>query len=194
MIHRSFANQLADYQFIAEHVRRRGKRKAVSGTALKADVVSIVRLIMRIKPELSYFSLHKLFYLVELTAVRKLGRRATTGYIVRQKDGPYCTDLHYKKLERTFPQMKFRNAGSRLVVSLDHLDMFGDVSTDHEPHMDRLRDIVRDVVNKYGENNVASLKRSVYLTGPMRAILRAEKNEGLNLFNAPIDFSADAKR
>ena len=193
MIHRSFANQLADYQFISEKVRRSGKKLQQPSGNLNADVRAVVDSITKYQQAVSYFGLHKLFYLVELLAVRQIGVRLTSAYIVRQKDGPYCTDLHIKKLQKTFPGLAISKRGGRLVLNRLDAGLFADSLMDDDNKMETIDEIVRQVVEKYGEDDDASLKRRVYLTAPMRAILRAERQDGLNLFNAPIDFAPATK-
>ncbi len=192
MIHRSFANQRSDYQFIAERLRRldRAPRK-VKGN-LKADVLAVVEEIIRLKPELSYFALHKLFYLVEYRAVRNLGRRLTSAYIVRQKDGPYCTDLHLTKLKNTFADLEVRHANGRLVLARKSLDIFAAPKGSIRELDDVAREIISKVLENYGMDDEARLKQRVYLTGPLRWMLKAEKR-GINLVNAPIDFTKQSK-
>ena len=194
MIHRSFANQLADYQFISEKIRRFGKQTRKCSGSLNADVRMVVDLIVKHQAAISYFGLHKLFYLVELSAVRHLGRRLTSAYIVRQKDGPYCTDLHIKKLQNAFPNLMIKKRDGRLVLTMNAADLFSELGDDVDRNWQMIDQIVKDVIESYGGNDDASLKRRVYLTAPMRAILRAERQDGLNLFNAPIDFSPALKR
>ena len=193
MIHRSFANQLSDYQFIAEYFRRLGKQRRAVSTNLKSDVETVVATIFRHKSDLSYFGLHKLFYLIELFAVRQSGSRLTSGYIVRQKDGPYCTDLHFKKLQAAMPELRIRNRHGSLILSLQQTSMFSIGNPVDEIDAIKIDEIVESVMEKYGAYSDADLKRSVYMTRPMRQILRAEKQKQLNLFNAPIDLSAEGK-
>ncbi|MEQ8195307.1 MAG: uracil-DNA glycosylase, partial [Rhodospirillales bacterium] len=117
MIHRSFANQLSDYQFIFEILCRIDKRKKKTEGAIKEDINFVIDLITKKRPTLSYFALHKLFYLAEYYAVKELGTRLTNAFIVRQKDGPYCTDLHYSKLKSTFSDMQFhKNKGHLSII------------------------------------------------------------------------------
>jgi len=97
MIHRSFANQLSDYQFIAEEVRRGGRRASMRAkNAPPRRTSQLVDEITSRKPDLSYFALHKLLFLIEVRALEEYGNRLTDSYIIRQKDGPYCVDLHPK--------------------------------------------------------------------------------------------------
>jgi hypothetical protein len=53
-----------------------------------------------------------------------------------------------------------------------------------------LKRTLDEVIARYSFSSDADLKKAVYLTAPMRLILRREKYENLNLYNAPIDFMA----
>ena len=50
------------------------------------------------------------------------------------------------------------------------------------------RKTLDEVIERYTYENDSDLKRAVYLTAPMRLILRREKYEKINLYNTPIDF------
>ena len=90
MLHRSFANQLADYQFLKETLSRSAARKSrkVRGRASE-QVVEVVNYLIERKTNLSYFALHKLLFLAEVKHLEEHGERMTNSYVVRQKDGPY---------------------------------------------------------------------------------------------------------
>jgi hypothetical protein len=142
--------------------------------------------------ELSYFAVHKLFYLLEYEHYRQKQRRFSACYIVRQKDGPYVTDLNIKKLKKALPDLETWSANGKLMLSL----------TDATPLLSRTEDslgtlpasdLVADVAQKYGHLSDAKLKQTVYVTAPMRHMLRREKYHGENLFNAAIDFSLVAE-
>ena len=45
-------------------------------------------------------------------------------------------------------------------------------------------------MRRYGDKDDSELKTAVYLTAPMRFLLRREQTAGANLYNAPIDFLA----
>lgn len=110
MLHRSFFNQLSDYRFLAEQLNRLSRRRnsiAICGQ-IHSDVALTVRRILEVFGSISYFRLHKLFYMLEYHHVRVTGRRLTTSYAIRQKDGPYFVDLHISKLKRAVVSIIFR--------------------------------------------------------------------------------------
>ena len=53
-----------------------------------------------------------------------------------------------------------------------------------------LRGFVSQVVGRYAGLSDAALKTKVYLTDPMKEILRQERDQLINLYNAPIDVRA----
>lgn len=188
MLHRSFLNQLADYRFVAEQFRSltEPRSKVVRQGKTKADAANLVSMILSVSGPISYFRLHKLFYLVEYHYLRAKGRRLTSSYAIRQKDGPYFTDLHIGKLKRSVPNLFVTNNGDRLTLSIGNsVDLFG-----HSPAQGgQILDFVSDVVVRYRAKSDEQIKTAVYLTSPMRSMLRKEKYEGANLFNVAIDFS-----
>ncbi len=120
MLHRSFLNQLADYRFVAEqfHGLAKPRSKAIRQGRTKADAANLVAMILSVSGPISYFRLHKLFYLVEYHYLRAKGRRLTSSYAIRQKDGPYFTDLHIGKLKRSVPNLVVSTNRDRLTVSI----------------------------------------------------------------------------
>jgi uracil-DNA glycosylase family 4 len=190
MMHRSFLNQLSDYRFVAEQFRKlvAPKRSRDSRAHTKEDAASLVTTILAISGPISYFRLHKLFYLIEYHHFRMKGKRLTSSYVIRQKDGPYFTDLHIGKLKRAIPRLIITEQNARLTLSIkDGVHLFE--SSGLESGED-LYFFVSDVLRRYGTKSDEQIKTAVYLTQPMRSILRKEKYAGANLFNAAIEFAA----
>lgn len=190
MVHRSFANQLSDYQFISETLRRLNKSprrttspKARSGSEKLAEVAHRV---LELHPEgLSYFAFHKLCFLAETAVLEATGKRLTNSYVVRQKDGPYFVDLHLAKLPALVPGIQIRNALGR--ISLHLPTQMPLISIKREAGLfDEERAVVKRVLEKYGNFGDSELKRVVYLNRYMRAILRREQKTGENLYNAAV--------
>lgn len=190
MIHRSFANQLSDYQFVAETLRRYGKKRKSANIAAprlssKEKVGAVAARIIRQKPTLSYFALHKLVFLAEARHLEKTGKRLTDAYIIRQKDGPYCVELNVGKLVHLLPKLEVMRNGTEVTL---RMTTQGDLLDGDLPEMlskDELTSI-DDVIDAYGAMSNADLKRVSYLAKPMRTILRRERTHRVNLFNAPV--------
>ena len=187
MIHRSKANQRSDYQFVADRWRRNRtghKPKRVTGST-PDRLISVCRDLIAKKGEVTYFQLHKYAYLIEYVHVKTLGHRLTSAHFIRQKDGPYCTDLHISKIRRADPSINILKRGTHLVLTVkeDSDDMFALRKQDNSTS-----DIVDEVLDRYTYASDADLKKAVYLTSPMRMILRREQKERHNLHNMTIDF------
>jgi len=185
MIHRSFANQSADYQFLAETVKRsiHGRRKPIFSAARLDATILADAILSRVGP-ISYFALHKLSYLSELRHKDEFGERITNSYFVRQKDGPYCVDLHPVRLKKAGLDIVV-SGGKKPVVARAAGSLF------EEDHRDSLQLsktallVIQEVIDKYGSLSDSKLKTIVYLSRPMREILRRERS-GVSQFNAPV--------
>lgn len=189
MVHRSLANQRSDYQFVAELARRRSLSRRKASGSTRADVLAACRYLLSAKGEVSYFELHKFIYLAEYLHIRKTGERLTSAYFVRQKDGPYCVDIHVSRLKRSDPSITTRTKGAKLFIGLRgaaQAELLAAPDTVDET----LKATLDDVVARYSFSSEADLKKAVYLTAPMRLMLRREQQEKINLYNAPIDFMA----
>jgi len=190
MVHRSLANQRSDYQFVAETLQRLGtqRRPTKATTTTRGDVLALARFILSIKGRVSYFELHKLAYLAEYLHVRQTGTRLTKGYFIRQKDGPYCTDLQLSRLQKAEPALKVTRVKGQLFLSFAS-GLPGLLFA--EPQFGgSARAAAEDAIRRYAYESESDLKTAVYMTAPMRNILRKEKAEKLSMYNAPIDFLA----
>lgn len=189
MIHRSFANQRSDYQFVAEEWRRLSQSRRKSSGATRSDVLAVARYLLASRGTVSYFELHKLAYLTEYLHVRRSGRRLTSAYFIRQKDGPYCTDLEIARILRADDSIRTFKDGGRLCLRLGAggpPQLF-----DEQPEISEEGKAAADeAIQRYGDKNDAELKTAVYLTAPMRFLLRREQSSRVNLYNAPIEFLA----
>lgn len=193
MIHRSFINQLVDYQFVAETFRRiaQGKKQPSKQKPSSAPVSAIARELIQSCGEVSYFALHKLFYLVECEHYRRYSERITTSYIIRQKEGPYVTELNIKKIKKALTELEIWTKNDRLMLGLNPQSFsFLDENQSQNTLDEKIRRTVDAVAKKYSTFSDAKLKHAAYVTAPMRQILRREKNQRENMFNAPLDFSA----
>lgn len=186
MMHRSFANQRSDYQFVAEQLNRIKKpnKKSVQTANINHDIVSIVKEILFNLNSVDYFKLHKLFYLIEYSYYKIYNERLTNAYIVRQKDGPYYTDLHFQKIKKALPEIQVKQIKGNLVFNYS-ADLF--VANNHING--DIGDIIKQTIVKYGNLSNAEIKTKVYLTDPMKAFLRLEKHDGINMYNVPIQFN-----
>jgi hypothetical protein len=137
----------------------------------------------RLKP--TYFGLHKLLFLAEAPYFEETAERLTSAYIFRQKDGPYCVELHLSRLTALIPNVSVRLLGGEFILELaDQTNVFSgspkQILTDGEVR------VIDAVVERYGAMSNADLKRVSYLAWPMRRLLRRERLESQILCNAPL--------
>jgi uracil-DNA glycosylase family 4 len=176
LIHRPYAVQLEDYKKLAAHLQ--------TVTCEMAPLELAAAILHAAERPLSYFALHKLYYIVEVKFAKLHGKRLTKAYIIRQAEGPYVTDLHLRKLQRAFPQLRTFNRTGKLYLSLDktlELALFAERANAKSIDDEFPLSILRPYITK----SDAQLKTIAYLTGPMRCILATEKRLGLRL-NRPI--------
>lgn len=193
MVHRSMANQRQDYQFVADLMRKQhqGPRDSARRRP-NARVEEIVRCLLTMTGEISYFSLHKIVYLMEYRFWQNYGQRLSGAYFIRQKDGPYCTDLHYKRL-RNVPDVTVvaKNQGLYIAASTVTSDLFGAAAACVAPADDtlhRIEEFVAEQAQILGDKSEKELKTSAYMTRPMRELLASERRAGVNMNNSPIRF------
>lgn len=190
MVHRSFANQLSDYQFVAESLRRLKKpRKKPSGKNLRSESAKLSLVVKRVlqgSPKgLSYFALHKLCFLAEVASLEATGERLTNAYVVRQKDGPYFVDLHLAKLAHLLPDLQTWSERGKVFLRLaPQADLLASEESLELAEHDEAS--IQTVLTKYGQMPDDELKRVVYLSKFMRALLRKERSSGANLYNAAV--------
>jgi uracil-DNA glycosylase family 4 len=185
MIHRSLINQRSDYQFVAEQLKRWGlKSRKVRGQTSES-VARVVRMILRAEGELSYFALHKLLYLIEWLYMKNQTERLTGAYFIRQKDGPYCTDLHLLKLKGAIPDLQIRRNGKTIYLRLAESDLFSE-GPQMQNNTAEIATFVRNTLRSFTDKSDATLKTRAYLTKPMKDILREENARHTNMYNAPI--------
>ena len=178
MIHRSFANQTADYQFLGERARRLSRpQRGVRGIAMP-DIAEVAALLLRMSTGArSYFSLHKLAYLAEHQYFKKYGERMTAAYFVRQKDGPYCVDLHPERLRRAGVDIAIDRAFFVRTRTAQQTSLFEETAQSNLS-INQTR-VVCEVLDRYGHETDDRLKTVSYLTQPMRQILKEERR-GVN--------------
>jgi len=184
------ANQRSDYQFIAEQFRRLDSKKRLNIGVTKRQVAEIAEEIIRHQGKVTYFALHKLVYLAECESWKRSGKRMTDAFFLRQKDGPYCTDLHLLKLKKAMPGLVVSHEGSKPILRLAQRSLFDSEDAKLPPDVEQ---ILSSVINSSGALSDSELKTKVYLTSPMRRMLRIERSKMINLYNSQIKFETDAE-
>lgn len=181
MVHRNFANQLADYYFLSSLLR---PARSTAKSRVSVEALSLVRWLLRAKGPTSLFALHKLLFLTEVEAVASSGKRMTTLYFIRQKDGPYCTDLASLARQRG-PQVESFISHGKVWIresarASDLFEQDEEISLPHEIEV-----ALRRTVETLGSLTDAQLKQRSYRSVPMRRMLRLER-DGVGCLNRPL--------
>lgn len=186
-IHRSLAKQRSDFVRLAKLVdpnkgliERKPRRKAPVA-ALPAQATSlheVARAILSLGGRMTYFKLTKLLYLVDLAALHTFGHLIASDVYLRQVDGPWpprlrdalsAMDGHEVRfLARRVPGVA-PGPSPRWEVELD-VDVL---------------DLIAEVFEKHGHLSNSRIKNAVYLTEPMRFVLK-EENKGKDMRNKPV--------
>jgi hypothetical protein len=189
LVHRGFAKQTSDFLRLAKYVdpgtgikpqKSTTRRRAAEWTPDKAEPFHhLVCMIVQSLGKITYFRLTKLLYLVDLTAIQRLGRSVTGEIYLRQPDGPWPPAL--QKLLPALRQREVMLSSRRRVQMIEP-----GPSARFEPSLDdEALEIVADVIEKYGQMNNSQIKSAAYRTGPMRYVLRQER-QGRDMRNFPV--------
>lgn len=171
LIHRSFETQLRDYEAIASLL-------AIQSQPPLSAVDLAHEILLRVSEPITYFALHKLFYLIECHAVRTFGHRLTSAYIIRQRYGPYVTPLQLKRLCRRLPGLGVARRAKEVLLYLRPA-----APAEHMPR--QYRSFVARSMRELGHKTDSQLMRSAYFTPAMRRILLEERAAG-TMLNAPL--------
>lgn len=187
LIHRKFELQANDlrnalvqlgYEVIAETPVAKQPCLDIPTPFTKLEQV-IVTILSKIE-SLSFFQLTKILYLIDLKSIELFGNSITGQTYIRQREGPWLPrlkDLIAGMRRQTLGTM---GAGpqSRIVLKVGSpIPM----ATDK-----RELTLISELVERHGTKTHAEIKRTVYLTAPMKYILRLERSGQSRLNKAVI--------
>jgi len=189
-VHRSYAKQTADFISLAKLVDpikgierkttpRKRKIKTSSPFEKPSKFQELINLCVRTLGKMTYFKLTKLLYLVDLTAIERLGRTLSGQIYLRQQEGPWPPQLKnaISLLDGREVALSFR--GRIPIVEPGSSPRFDENFNDKE------LDVVLDVLNKYGRMDNREIKIATYRTPPMQYVLKQEKS-GRDMRKVPI--------
>ena len=179
LIHRNMLRQTTDFMELSRLIdpakglkKRRGERRQTLveelGDAL-TPVQELADVIVRGLNEVSMFKLTKLLYLVDLNAWQAHGTTATGGTYLRMQEGPWLPNLDSSLSQLSGFEVNRFFRGRKPYVSQGPSPR---VEAHPEPWV---LDVVADVLERHGRKSDAEIKTAVYLTEPMRAVIRAER-------------------
>ena len=191
MVHRPRVKQRSDFMALAKIVhpvkgvlprKKRGRAKTKSPALFPAALTSLqqaARAILELGGRMTYFKLTKLLYLADLAAIERLGRTVAGDVYLRQVDGPWPPRLD--QALKDMDGFEVRRFFSRRIPMVDlGPSPRGDSDLDEDT-----LNILVNAFAKYGHMGNAEIKATVYRTGPMQYILRAER-EGRDMRNKAV--------
>ncbi|GAA4342099.1 uracil-DNA glycosylase family protein [Flaviaesturariibacter amylovorans] len=185
MMSRPFEIQQEDYRFVVECLKENLQGFLPTSNEEHVDLMLLVDYVLSKVSTVTYQVLHKLIYLVDYKAISKIGRRLTSSHIVKQKEGPYCTDLHLYKIHRSLPYIKSRVLSkNNIVLYAPSNSLFEDRLIDQFEISDDAKGIVDDVLSTYSQKSNTALRRTTLYTRPMRKVIYRELNENIDLNNS----------
>lgn len=127
----------------------------------------------------TYFKLTKLLYLIDLNALRRLGRTLTGEIYLRQEEGPWPPALR-KMIEPL--------EGREILISFRGRTPMVEPGPSPRIRMEFTSDeleVIEEALRRYGELNNAGIKMAAYRTRPMRFVREQEK-QGRDMRNTPV--------
>jgi uracil-DNA glycosylase family 4 len=189
LIHRSLAKQRNDYMALARRIdplkgiKVKTPHKVETQFLWDEDESTILQdmamIFLKQLKTLSLFKLTKLFYLTDLKAIYDLGRSLSGEIYLRQQEGPWIPNIGSKlrSLENRYINIFFK--GNKPYVSLN-------TSSNYESMLNEKElSIIISSIAKYGKLSDSRIKTVVYLSEPMRYILKEEK-KGKKYYNKPV--------
>lgn len=189
MIHRSFIQQRADFIALSHIVhpceglkRIKAKHSQQGSKAPKQTTPKLIDMIGTILNELSeisFFKMTKLLYLADYHYYEKSGHTISGGIYLRMQEGPWIPYL--KEISKAYDGELFHTH------FLNKKPYWISCGTAYSP-----QDLTSEEINfiqmlceKYRNHSDAQIKTAVYLTKPMRYILRQEK-QGRQMTKIPV--------
>lgn len=189
LIHRSFANQRADFiklSHLVDSIRGIKKRVKVSSNQIiktNDPLLTLTKMVVDYCKDISLFKLTKLLYLIDLGFLKQSGKSVTGSIFLRMQEGPWIPSLqNLIKQNDSYFKTYFINKKPHILPQGNELST--QIFSEDE------RDYVNKVLDKYVTYSDAAIKTAVYLTEPMKYILKQEK-KGENMLKVPVLYRDD---
>lgn len=189
LIHRNMIKQRADFIKLSHLVdpskgmKPKRKYSSTSATApRKSNKLSdVIEIIVARLGKVSMFKVTKLLYLIDYEAIRCFHKSITGSTYLRMQEGPWIPSMAdvAKSLQDDGRINIAYSAKKPFYLPISMGCSGGEWLTFQE------RDLLDTVIDKYGNLSDSQIKTKVYLTKPMKTILKKEKRGG-SQFKVPI--------
>jgi len=189
LIHRSLANQRADFIKLSHLVDLTEGIKKKRTTANKQNaqtndrLLSLAKMVVDYCRDLSFFKLTKLLYLIDFGFLKQSGESISGNIYLRMQEGPWIPSLqNFIKQNNSYFITYFVNKKPYIRPQQNELKDL--IFTEKE------KAFIYFILDKYATHSDAAIKTTVYLTEPMKYVLRQEKN-GMNMLKVPVLYKDD---
>jgi len=189
LIHRPINKQIDDYIKLAELVHPlKGllvndlyliNKLSLNKIDYNKKLNQIIFLILNLIRKTTFFKLTKLLYLIDLKALENIGSTITDEIYLRQKEGPWMPKLKDEIVKMHDYEIKSYFDNRIPILKLGPNPRFN-IKLNED-----ILNIVFEIIEKYGNLNESSIKTKVYLTPPMKYIIKQEKY-GREMYNKPL--------
>ena len=199
MIHRNYFNQLSDFYYISQSIKKKSPHKdrftmhMASSSNKQSSLFhdfnpekiheTIVYIVDKLK-KVPKFKLAKLLYLIDLNNTRMHNKLLTKSFYIRLYDGPLSTDFEKRLSELEKNEIATIYKNRMPIICSTGKQRFKIKLKDKET------DIINKILDKYSAYSNKRLKNTVYLSSPMRRILKREK-DGSPMYGKSIFISSD---
>ncbi len=188
MMHRSLAKQKADFMLLSRIVhptrglseRKKGKETLPWLISNKTPIMHrVVRVLLELGGEMTYFKITKLMYLVDLRCIQRFGCTVASPIYLRQAEGPWPPKLKECLDGMDGYEVRVNYSRRAPIVAPGPSPRF-------QPFLDdNVIEVISEVLDTYGSMSNSEIKTAVYLTDPMRYILESERR-GKKMLNRPV--------
>ena len=187
MIHRPIIKQRADFIALSHEVSpTKGLKKNRTSMQVErmdskkqSKLIEMVEYIVNTLGELSFFKLTKLLFLIDYHYLSDNGNTMSNAIYLRMQEGPWIPYLKDIVRDSKAIHTITRNR-QPMVVSNALMSSMNECNLSQEE-----KKYINQYTEKYKDSTDAQIKRAVYLTKPMRCILREEKT-GKNMTRVPV--------
>lgn len=195
MLHRNFYKQVRDFYFIKHKIRLQSKKWDGTSLLVEAikselnDKIALTKLqktiitLLTMKP-MTEFILTKFLYLVDLESFKLNNKLLTDSLYLNQMNGPFIPSLK-KELESLKDYIMIKEWKNAKFMELKKSINYDKYKLNNDE-----MSIVLKVFDAHKNKTSSKLKTRVYLTKPMKTILKKERN-GEKAYNIPIEFSIE---
>lgn len=189
-IHRSLIQQRSDFIALSHEVspksglKKNGNRSAKpsnSGcvSSKRPKLLAMAEYIVSKYGSISFFKLTKVLYLCDLYSLKDNQRTISDSIYLRMQEGPWIPNL--KNIVKESIAIQTTGTNGRYILACTNSNISSGLDDDEKK-------VIDSVIEKTLEYSDRDIKTTVYLTAPMKYVLREEK-KGRSMLKIPIIYN-----